>query len=182
MVKCIPGILILLSATQTSGQQPTRASTATHPDTLSFSLRTADPHPGDTIYLHPSSPATLTRFFNKNLRGIYRDTTPILGTVLISFFADSNGNYTGSCYEETSAPPDLIWEIIRVTNRLSQVPMIPTTVAGKFFASAVHAKLIFKMASDKSEPDPTADIVVWLYETIIDHKILMQQKTTISAN
>jgi hypothetical protein len=175
MVKWISGLLLFFSATQASAQQPTRVAIATHPDTLSFSLRTTDTHPGDTTYLHPSSPATLTRYFNKNLRGVYRgDTTPVLGTVLISFFADSNGNYTGSCYEETSAPPDLVWEIIRATNRLSQVPMIPTTVAGRPFASAVHAKLIFKRESDKTETDPTTDIVVWIYETIIDHKISIQ--------
>jgi hypothetical protein len=133
------------------------------PDTLHFSFSKTDWHTGDTVYLHSTSATSVRRFFNKNLRGIYHGDTLILGRVNTLFYIDSAGKLTGSCYEETAAPPELIREVLRVTKRLSQLPLLPTMVAGKPVASAVTANILFRKISDLP-PDPTADLMVELSE------------------
>ena len=141
-----------------------------HPDTAFFSFNRLDTPPGDTIYAHAASATTIRRFFEKNLRGIWRDTTRITGKLTIDFFIDSSGKPTGSCYEDQGAPPDITWEVMRVTNRLDRLPLVPTTILGRHVASAVRLKVVYSLWLDVP-PDPTADITVKMGEVIMDHKI-----------
>jgi hypothetical protein len=167
MLKWIIGISILLAATPGIAQQaagsPQKPACA---DTLNFSFEMVDWHRGDTIFLHPSAQTTLRRYFNKNLRGVYHGDTPVIGTVVLSFYVDNNGRFTGSCYEDTSAFPELTLEVLRVTNRLSQLSLIPTTVAGTPFASKVRLKVVFQKPSGSPPSDLTADLTVNLYEVM----------------
>lgn len=167
MLKWIMGISALAAAGSGLAQQPAvSAQQTTARDTICFSFDKTDWHRGDTVYLHPEAPATLLRFYNKNLRGIYHGDSPVTGAVTLSFYVDNNGKFTGSCFEDSSASPELTLEVLRVTNRLSKLSLIPTSVAGTPFASKVRLKVAFQRASDSPPPDLTADITVSLYEVM----------------
>jgi TonB family protein len=168
MLKWIIGLSILLAAEPGLTQQPTSPPKKEAPhDTVRFSFDMADWHCGDTVFLHSAAPtATLRRFYNKNLRGIYHGDTPVVGSVILSFYVDNNGKFTGSCYEDSSTSAELNLEVLRVTNRLSQLVLIPTAVAGTSFASKVRLKVIFQKASDTSPSDQTGDLIVNLYEVM----------------
>jgi hypothetical protein len=159
MLKWLIGVSVCLAANPVIAQ-PGR------PDTVSFSFQLTDGQRGDTVYLHPAGPTTLRRFYNKNIRGIYfNDITPVLGTVIVLFYVDSTGKFTGACYED-STDPLLALEVLRVTRRLSQLPLVPTRVGGKPVASGVRLKVIFQMGSDSPPKDLTADLTITLYEVV----------------
>jgi hypothetical protein len=161
------GISALAAAGPGLAQQPASpAQRTTSRDTICFSFDKADWHRGDTVYLHPKAPATLRRFYNKNLRGIYHGDSPVIGIVTLSFYVDNNGKLTGSCFEDSSPSPELTLEVMRVTSRLSQLSLIPTAVAGTTFASKVHLEVAFQKASDSPPPELTADITVNLDEVM----------------
>jgi hypothetical protein len=167
MLKWIMGISALAAAGPGLAQQPTSpAQQTTSRDTICFSFDKVDWHRGDTVYLHPEAPTTLRRFYNKNLRGIYHGDSPVIGTVILSLYVDNNGKFTGSCFEDSSASPELTLEVLRVTNRLSQLSLTPTAVAGTPFASKIRLKVAFQKASDSPPPDLTADVTVNLYEVM----------------
>jgi hypothetical protein len=151
MLKWIIGISILLAAKPGIAQPATGSPQKSAPrDTICFSFDWVDWHRGDTVFLHAAGPTTLRRYYNKNLRGIYHGDTPVTGAVILFFFVDNNGKFTGSCYEDSSASPQLTLEVLRVTNRLSQLSLIPTAVgathssAGTPTASKVRLKVVFQ--------------------------------------
>ena len=178
--------MALLAALPLLAQQSAITSQKNLPDTVYFSFEKTDSHTGDTTYLHSLSQTTIRRYFNKNLRGLYHDDTPVLGSVIINFNVDKEGKFTGACYEDSptnnkstfggysfyepaTGKPDsgeLIIEVLRVTNNLNRLPLSPTIVAGKRLASNVRLQVIFRMDVDSSPPDSPGVITVNLYEVM----------------